>query len=600
MSWVSQSQCVSLLRFLEISPLLNNHGNLKTELFCFYSSELKNLKQTIVLLNKTDKAGWNSVKSDDPKTKVRYANTLLNMGLLINVDGSEEHVLSDTAKSILSYVDSKGLQPDNLVEQSYSEDAIQVERIILQNLLRVVTNTDDVENRVYKFGIEILFRLQEFYESCKHLDIKSIINDLELLYFCQAINSTGFEIKKYFSLSDQERLETMNLWRTLADDRDNHPDTPPSNILEKAVYTYTRPRYKKTLQLDIRFRCRNLLNAYLETKSTETIPDISSDLTIVKEYDHNTIGEKTTNNTRKILPLPHQLIVSGCPGSGKSTYLDKQIESNDSSAVVTRITLHPDYGYSDLVGSYKPTPVYQKSDEIFDGSGKEYSKGIPKINYEFISGPLITQYTKARKRPEINYILIIEEINRTNCNTLFGDFFQLLDRKNGISEFSVDAMPDLAKKLLELGLETKIKLPENLYIFATMNAADQGVYPLDSAFRRRWEFQYKGYSDKCEYPEELRKITYGSKEYDWDYFRSIINEKLLSLDIHEDKMIGPYFLKKEELIDSNKVCNKLFLYLWEDVLRFQRQEMFEYLSFSKVMEVWKNGDGEPLSINLDE
>ncbi len=604
MAWITEDQCVSLLKFLEVDPPVNNHQGLRIKHFSFYSSELKNLKQTFDLLQAANDIGWDDYETNDPKTKTRYANSLQNMGLLNQEN--EKLVLTPTAKALLKYLQDRKLISENLIDKDYVDDAIECERIILANLLNILKESNQKNKKAYDYAFEIFRRLQEFYEATSDHDFNSIVNNLKLLYFCQAINSSGFELKKYFKLPSEERLDLLNLWYHLAEDKENFPDVKPDSFLgnpfEKAVFIYTRSRAKNSLQLDVRVRCRNILNAYSILMDENKIPEISNDLHIIndrfvnKEESRVDLDIPTEN---KKIGLSHQLIVTGCPGSGKSTMLNEEVIKDGSSKVV-RVSAHPEYSYSDLIGCYKPVPVYQKAEDVITINGDSFEKGLPRINYEFVIGPLIKQLILAIKNPSDNHILIIEEINRTDCNALFGDFFQLLDRdENGNSCYEIDVMPDLASILIEENLNQTIRLPSNLYIWGTMNAADQGVFSLDSAFRRRWEFIYKGYSEPCKYPSEDRLIRYGGENFDWEYFRGEVNAKLVSLGVHEDKMIGPYFLSVSELRNPQKVCNKLFLYLWEDVLRFQREELMNFSSFSDLVAEWSNGEGSPLEINLD-
>ena len=132
MNWVTEQECLSFLKFLEISPMLNNHGNLKTHFFCFYISELKNLKQTLSLLLETQKLGWDKYITNDPKTKERYKNTLINMGLLIEVEG--ELILSSTALKLIDFSVQNNITPDDLVNNDLSNIMIDFEFIILENL----------------------------------------------------------------------------------------------------------------------------------------------------------------------------------------------------------------------------------------------------------------------------------------------------------------------------------------------------------------------------------------------------------------------------------------------------------------------------------
>ena len=222
------------------------------------------------------------------------------------------------------------------------------------------------------------------------------------------------------------------------------------------------------------------------------------------------------------------------------------------------------------------------------------------INYQYVPGPLVEALITATVNPSQNVVLVIEEINRANCGAVFGDVFQLLDRnKFGDSSYSIEPSPDLKGYLGTLGLreaQTELSLPRNLYIWATMNSADQGVRPIDSAFRRRWEFEYRGHTTPCEYPIDEANVTYAGDAYAWDLFRRVVNGKLTELGLHEDKLIGPYFLSLSEMADSDMILNKLLLYLWEDVLRYRQRELMDFDSFSEVIEAWQDGAGDPLGI----
>jgi hypothetical protein len=218
------------------------------------------------------------------------------------------------------------------------------------------------------------------------------------------------------------------------------------------------------------------------------------------------------------------------------------------------------------------------------------------LAYKYIPGPFIRMLVKALKNPNKNFCLVIEEINRANAAAVFGDVFQLLDRKDGesedsgVSEYSIDLSEDLkmflnsdseglneagkkkARKLCDLCKDseiTKIKIPDNLSIWATMNSADQGVQPMDTAFKRRWDFEYIG-------------IDAGAQNVSkqWDDVRRQINQLLLENRINEDKLMGPFFLKTNPSTDfsshefKKQFQNKVLMYLFEDAARFHREKIF--------------------------
>ena len=243
------------------------------------------------------------------------------------------------------------------------------------------------------------------------------------------------------------------------------------------------------------------------------------------------------------------------------------------------------------------------------------SKGKKDISYEYVPGPFMRIYVKALKNSRTDnikpFLLIIEEINRANVAAVFGDIFQLLDRGNDfVSEYPIQATEDIKKYLAkELGGNPddykKIKIPDNMFIWATMNSADQGVFPMDTAFKRRWDFTYLGIDDN---DEQLRGkyVNIGSKEQqriEWNELRKAINEFLAESKINEDKQLGPYFISKSIVIpkdgsteiDSKKFCdafkNKVIMYLFDDAAKQKRPSLFEgsakgHTRYSKICEAF--------------
>ena len=243
------------------------------------------------------------------------------------------------------------------------------------------------------------------------------------------------------------------------------------------------------------------------------------------------------------------------------------------------------------------------------------TNGKKDISYEYVPGPFMRMYVKALKNSRTDnikpFLLIIEEINRANVAAVFGDIFQLLDRGDDfVSEYPIQATEDIKKYLVkELGGNpddyNKIKIPDNMFIWATMNSADQGVFPMDTAFKRRWDFTYLGIDDN---DEQLRGkyVTIGSKEQqriEWNELRKAINEFLAESKINEDKQLGPYFISKSIVvpkdggteIDSKKFCdafeNKVLMYLFDDAAKQKRPSLFEgsakgQTRYSKICEAF--------------
>lgn len=281
-------------------------------------------------------------------------------------------------------------------------------------------------------------------------------------------------------------------------------------------------------------------------------------------------------------------IIFGAPGTGKSHKLKNDCVDllSENKENYERVTFHPDYSYSHFVGTYKP---------ITDQETGE-------IKYEFVPGPFMRVFVESLKSGKSDnpqpYLLLIEEINRAKVASVFGDIFQLLDRdENGSSEYEINASEDIRNYLAkELGgapeLYQKIKIPDNMFIWATMNSADQGVFPMDTAFKRRWDFEYIGVDEN---DKEIKgKIILGKGshelEVEWNKLRKAINEKLAEdYKVNEDKLIGPYFLSKKVIRtvseDDNTIANpvkfkeafknKVIMYLYEDAAKQYKNKLFD-------------------------
>lgn len=290
------------------------------------------------------------------------------------------------------------------------------------------------------------------------------------------------------------------------------------------------------------------------------------------------------------------VIAFGAPGTGKSYSFKKKIEELNCTAThYERVTFFAEYSYAQFVGTYKP---------VDEG-------GV--ITYKFVPGPFMRILVKALRSGMSNnpekYYLIIEEINRAKAAAVFGDIFQLLDRDTvGQSEYSINASEDVRKYLADVfggssSDYTELRIPNNMYIWATMNSADQGVFPIDTAFKRRWNFNYIGIDDeeiseKAGIKVENNKLcfTLNGEIIRWNVLRRAINAKLSSdaedIKVHEDKLMGPFFVKCDHYsLDAHDVIStslenddfvsvfneKVLMYLFEDVARTRRDELFEGL-----------------------
>lgn len=315
---------------------------------------------------------------------------------------------------------------------------------------------------------------------------------------------------------------------------------------------------------------------------------------------------KTENNEHKRQEKDSlQQIFYGAPGTGKSYTINKDTEGED----VIRTTFHPDTDYSTFVGAYKPTTIEEEVMTVIgtkavpvenaDGSHRKESK----IVYEFVQQAFLQAYVAAwKKYAEANgeeprkQFLVIEEINRGNCAQIFGDLFQLLDRNaQGFSDYPITADADMKRQLkkafagLSLAKADSINamykgcdvcrevlegdillLPGNLYIWATMNTSDQSLFPIDSAFKRRWEWQYMPIGK--EYDENGQEIKWAidgaTKRFNWWSFLEKINAQIGEATLSEDKKLGFFFCKATDgVITTEKFVGKVIFYLWNDVFK---------------------------------
>ncbi|MGF9831157.1 MULTISPECIES: DUF4357 domain-containing protein [Bacillus cereus group] len=270
--------------------------------------------------------------------------------------------------------------------------------------------------------------------------------------------------------------------------------------------------------------------------------------------------------------LSHQIIFYGPPGTGKS-YTIKQImdrlgipEDN-----VFRTVFHPEYDYSDFVGTYRPIMERLENRE-------------ERLNYKFIPGILLRSYVEACIQDD-PVVLVIDEINRGNCSAIFGDFFQLLDRNSmtGESQYSINVPLEISEFIKEQllleedGEHLKLAFPSNFYIFATMNTSDQSVFPVDSAFIRRWSWRYQGinYEDAANFYIKIME-----EYYSWEDFLRKINAKIYSITESEDKQLGNRFIMpfgNSAVIHTQSFVEKVLFYLWNEIYKHEDSSNEDYI-----------------------
>ncbi len=297
---------------------------------------------------------------------------------------------------------------------------------------------------------------------------------------------------------------------------------------------------------------------------------------------------------------PLNYIIYGAPGTGKSYSLNKEAEST-FGANKERVTFYDGYTYGQFVGMYKPVTV------------TKYINGIKEqnIEYKYIPGPFMKQLIKAYKDSSNKFCLIIEEINRAKADKVFGNIFQLLDRdEEGNSRYPISVSEEQIqylkeeltneKDILERIEKEGLYLPNNLYIWATMNSADDGVQSLDTAFKRRWRFNYISLNaNKGQFGNGETFIIgqYKDREILWNNFRTVLNDTL-KVNITEDRLIAPFFISPNDFeeidtsikkIDKNILSEKVLMYIFDDLLRHYpklRKEIFhnDVKTFSDIHE----------------
>lgn len=328
------------------------------------------------------------------------------------------------------------------------------------------------------------------------------------------------------------------------------------------------------------------------------------------DVNRNKISPNTlSNKLDSDKSIAYQIIYYGAPGTGKSHRIKEQLE-DVSKENIFRTTFHPDSDYSTFVGAYKPTkgkrPLYGLfgKETVRLNDGTDLSEET--ITYKFIPQAFLNAYMQAYKKPEEKVYLIIEEINRGNCAQIFGDLFQLLDRNaNGCSEYTIKADADLKAFLEdEMGKDSdaikegELCLPSNLYIYATMNTSDQSLFPIDSAFKRRWDWEY----EPIKYKNTDWVIEIQDKKYSWVSFQKEINERIFAATNSEDKMLGDYFVNPNDgRITEKMLLNKILFYLWNDVCKDGEGDIFKVSNTKDVSfsELYGN-DGKQKLINMME
>lgn len=479
----------------------------------------------------------------------------------------------NTATSRFSNYDGK----DFILPQEFKDQVTEINSSrITYNKYSAVVETRGTQNGV----LNIFLPNQWFYIAS---------------YFTDFYNELQRYKKEALKVVTKERLNGLN-GLDLTDEEKSRLDSLPLNEASKSFLLSFMTNYPwwngaKTIDRADFYVSPILSSARLVNASQSYVADLCAYLADKQQLVDLILAgveELEIAGGKRLFPL--QQIFFGTPGSGKSHKVNGIVESiypdkADREKYVVRTTFHPDSDYASFVGCYKPRM-----------NGKD-------IEYKYTAQAFTDAYVKAwqeiKKESGKNVYLVIEEINRGNCAQIFGDLFQLLDRKNGVSEYPINADADL-RQYLEgdeaLGkdsegiAEGKLKLPSNLYIWATMNTSDQSLFPMDSAFKRRWTWECVPID--YEKPESSEfTITIQGKQCNWHKFLREINAKIKDTTDSEDKQMGNFFINGN--VDERQFVDKVMFYLWNDVFKE------EYKTLKNHFRIPKEGDdnGEEFTFN---
>ncbi|SER13193.1 AAA domain (dynein-related subfamily) [Lachnospiraceae bacterium NE2001] len=499
----------------------------------------------------------------------------------------------------------------------------------------------------------------------------SYVFSLEPLYLDRVTTILFAQMRENMKVLNEQINKGFGIARVRVDAKKN----------ENSSYNLVAIRVKDDNQNDI--------TEYMDEYLASSDPCVAKDVTY--PYAQFIESESTSKKNTVDIDEPRNLLVYGAPGTGKSHYIKKILK--DKGLKCSRVTFYEDYSYEKFVGGYFPVSKNDKkttiegvfgsndgSDNVAltmeeDGISYDFRPGIfmelaahawsDLLNegYSIVSA-IESQGRKDNKddtesnddsetqdvtdendnnlKAVPKHILVIEELNRANAASVFGDMFQVLDRdENGLSEYGIkmnQEMSDWFKtyiiKELNGGIDNSdlmksleklcedFRIPPNLYLWATMNSADQGVFPLDSAFKRRWSFRYISAADNSSGAKNYITVYWNTGdvvklcEVQWNALRNAINEKMDQDNIEEDRFIGPWFFKKEEMVqieaytvaarDGNKdlnckinpICDKLYSYLRQDVYRNNPEGIFnkDYDSLYKIRKALRDKKGQ-LAIN---
>lgn len=416
--------------------------------------------------------------------------------------------------------------------------------------------------------------------------------------FYKLPTNTKVDIKKLIEINDTEITDKeytlQQLGTILKDMYDNAEDK-----MQVASIHIFGIKYGKNI-LEKNFRALDIIKESGLNDSYST--ELQKALNIYRCLNKNTYGISILGENDKSIGSDlasvkrktgaENILLYGVPGAGKSHTIKTEYCSDER--YLERVVFHPDYTYSDFVGQILPRV--------------EKTENGDKLKYVFTPGPFTKMLKKAVNDPKNYYYLIIEELNRGNSPAIFGEIFQLLDRKDDEEEFSAEEIGESEYGISNYDVAIEVygnenhfvKIPSNMFILATMNTADQNVFTLDTAFQRRWNMkQIENNFDSANHS----KSTIAGTKLSWGAFATVINDLVVDINVDmassEDKRLGAYFAKKKEL-EVTRFPEKVLKYLWDDAFKMDKVAIFrdEYKSLEDVITAYENSTADKLATVL--
>lgn len=579
-SWTidNYNENIEILKNTEKFKTLNENGN------NMYSATLSNFKKFLdskILIPPSrpfDEYKWRWA-SKTPTENLNCRQVLFGVLAVLAKHNKKKHATQEFRDDLIQ------LENELQSTVSLSKKERDLNKNIIENsgqywkAYGLLNTTSDGTIDVSKFGLEIIekgisdeafvrWQIENFKLPNLNIENKSIIEKhheakIEIKPF-----SLLFNIFKYIvdnSVSDNQKYITVEEIKKIVVPLSVNSEISFDTYI-KHIFTYRKkpseydawPNYTPDANDE-----RMLKEYLLFLKNFGAITECASNKGnryYFNDMTYRLIPQQTTTLNTDI--KARNIIYFGSPGTGKSNIVDEVTNGCN----VRKVTFHPEYDYNSFVGGYKPSMV-----------GKD-------IVYKFVPQIFTNIYVEAWNNPEQHYYLQIEEINRGNCAEIFGDLFQLLDRDDdGSSKYDIDASEELVQYLTEEfsdennGLKNgKIKLPNNLSIVATMNTSDQSLFPMDSAFKRRWDWEYMRIDYNCNQSDFILKFNNGNT-YEWLQFLEAVNKLIFEVTDSPDKQIGNWFINATSTnkeIDEKTFVNKVLFYLWNDVFKDEDESLF--------------------------